>query len=377
MRKIKLTRRNFIKASIAATIMSPLTTLGGCSPNSENSAPSAVQGLGFAPPSIDVVNGMPYRFLGKTGAKVSLLGVGGHHIGRISAPQDAISVIRTALDEGVNFLDNAWGYNRGRSEELMGQALRGGYREKAFLMTKVYARDEKGSMENLEDSLRRLKTDVIDLWQFHEIDEKIDTEMIFAKDGAIHAAIKAKEQGKVRFIGFTGHKSPQAHMMMLQQDFPWDAVQMPVNVMDAHYRSFAREVLPILVERKIGVVAMKSLAYGDIIRGGAPRRLERIRTALMIMVPPLGEILRGYKVSVAECLNFAMSLPVSVVVSGMDNLEMARENIAIAKNFKPMTEGERSNLLARVQDAARSGRLERYKTTHDLDSRIHMNQRQR
>lgn len=376
MRKRKLTRRNFIKAAIAATIMSPLTVLDGCSPNSENSALSAVQGLGFAPPSIDVVNGMPYRFLGKTGAKVSLLGVGGYHIGKISAPQDAISVIRTTLDEGVNFLDNAWGYNRGRSEELMGQALRGGYREKAFLMTKVCARDEKGSMENLEDSLRRLNTDVIDLWQFHEVNYDVDTDMIFAKDGAIHAAIKAKEQGKVRFIGFTGHKSPQAHLKMLRQDFPWDAVQMPINVMDAHYRSFAREVLPILVQRKTGVVAMKSVAFGDIMRGGPPHHLERIRTAFMKIVPPLGDILRGYRISVAECLHYAMSLPVSVVVSGIDNLEMARENIAIAKNFKPMTEGERSNLLARVRDVARSGRLERFKTTRIFDSKIHMDQRQ-
>jgi predicted aldo/keto reductase-like oxidoreductase len=375
MVRFNLTRRNFLKAAIASTIMGPLAALDGCSPKNEYSAPSAGQGLGFAAPSVDVVNGMPYRLLGKTGAKVSLLGVGGFHIGKGSSPQEAIALIRTALDEGVNFLDNAWEYHSGQSEERMGKALREGYREKAFLMTKVCARDEKGAMENLEDSLRRLNTDVIDLWQFHEIDSDIDSDMIFAKDGAIHAAIKAREQGKVRFIGFTGHKSPRVHLKMLRQDFPWDAVQMPINIMDAHYRSFARQVLPILVQRKIGVVAMKTASFGDILRGGPRHRLEWMRTDLMKIAPPLGDILRGYKVSVAECLHFAMGLPVSVVVSGMDNLEMAKENIAIAKTFKPMTEGERSELLARVRDVARGGRLERFKSTHDFDSRIHMAQR--
>jgi len=302
--------------------------------------------------------------------------VGGYHIGKISTPQEAITVIRTALDEGVNFLDNAWEYHRGRSEELMGQALREGYREKAFLMTKICARDGKGAMENLEDSLRRLKTDVIDLWQFHEIGYDIEPDMVFANDGAIHAAIKAKEQGKIRFIGFTGHKSPQVHLKMLRQDFPWDAVQMPINIMDAYYQSFAREVLPILVQRKIGVVAMKSVAFGDIIRGEPLHHLEWMKTSLMEIAPPLMDYLRGYKVSVAECLHYAMSLPISVVVSGMDNMEMARENIAIAKTFKPMTDEERSKLLARIRDVARSGRLERFKTTGMFDSGIHITQRQ-
>jgi uncharacterized protein len=350
MWKISLSRRNFLKISLAGTIMGPLTPFGYQNPKEVNAAPSAGQSLGSAPPTVDVVNGMPYRSLGKTGAKVSLLGVGGWHIGAIPSPQEAISVIRTALDEGVNFLDNAWDYNHGQSEERMGQALRDGYREKAFLMTKVCARDAKGAMENLEDSLRRLKTDVIDLWQFHEISHDIDREMIFAMDGAIHAANKAKEQGKVRFIGFAGHKSPRVHLKMLRQDFPWDAVQMPINILDAHYESFAREVVPALVQRGIGVVAMKSTASGAIIR--------------------------DTNVSAAECLRYAMSLPVSVVISGMDNVEMAGKNIATAKVFKPMTEAERSGLLARVRDVAVDGRLERFKSTQDFDSRIHREQRQ-
>jgi len=374
MGKPNLTRRKFLKASIGATLMSPLAVLGGCGSGKRNSVAPAGKGLGFAPPSVETVNGMPYRLLGSTGAKVSLIGVGGFHLGKLSSPQEAAAVVRTALDEGVNFLDNAWEYHDGRSEEFMGQALREGYREKAFLMTKVCARDEKGAMENLEDSLRRLQTDVIDLWQFHEVDYDVDPDMIFAKDGAIHAAIRAREQGKVRFIGFTGHKSPKVHLKMLRQDFPWDAVQMPINIMDAQYQSFAREVLPVLVQRKIGVVAMKSASFGDILRGGGRHRFESVRTALLD-IDLVGDIVRGYKVSVAECLHFAMGLPVSVVVSGMDNLEMAKENIAIAKSYKPMTEGERSELLARVRDVARSGRLERFKTTNDFDSRIHMTQR--
>ena len=347
--EMNCTRREFLRKSIAAMIAGPIASAVPGNPEIFASRPSAGRGLVVPPPPGEFVNGMPYRPLGRTGAKVSLIGVGGYHIGKISSNDEAVALIRTALDEGVNFLDNAWEYHRGKSEERMGKALQAGYREKAFVMTKVCSRDRKGAMENLEDSLRRLKTDVIDLWQFHEIAVDAHAEMIFSQDGAIHAAVKAREQGKVRFIGFTGHKSPGIHLKMILKDFPWDAVQMPINVMDAHYRSFAREVIPVSMEKGIGVIAMKTTASGAI-----PRRTD---------------------VSTAECLRYAMSLPVSVVLSGMDTIEMIRENIATAKAFQPMSEQEINVLLARVRNIAVDGRLERFKTTTDFDSDIHQRQR--
>jgi predicted aldo/keto reductase-like oxidoreductase len=349
MTEINLTRRSFLKGSLAAAIIGPLTAAVSGSAEEGSLSPSRGHGLGPAPPAVGQVNGMPYRYLGKTGAKVSLLGIGGYHIGSIASPGEAVALLRTALDEGVNFLDNAWEYHDGRSEERMGEALRDGYRAKAFLMTKVCARDAKGAMENLEDSLRRMKTDVIDLWQFHEVDFDDHPDMIFARNGAIHAAIKAREQGKIRFIGFTGHKAPRIHLKMLRMDFPWDAVQMPINVMDAHYRSFAREVVPVLADRNVGVIAMKTTASGAIVR--------------------------STRASAAECLRYAMSLPVSVVVSGMDNMEMMRQNIAVTKAFRPMSEAEIGDLLGRTRGAAGDGRLERFKTSADFDSEIHLGQR--
>ena len=358
-RPTDLSRRRFIQASLAGSVAAPLAA-AGCqasarpasgSPPAE-AAPASSGGPGplpaETPPPVETVNGMPYRLLGKTGVKVSLLGVGGFNIASVSTVEDSIAIIRTALDEGVNFLDNAWEYHGGKSEEWMGRALEDGYRKKAFLMTKVCGRDGKAALSNLEDSLRRLRTDVIDLWQFHEINYDNDPEMVFAPEGAIHAAVKAREQGKVRFIGFTGHKSPHIHLKMLGQDFDWDSVQMPINVMDAHYRSFARAVLPVLVSRGIGAIAMKTAGGGAIVRSG--------------------------KVTPAECLRYAMSLPVSTVVSGMDSVEMVRHNVGAAKSFKPFAPGEREDLLARVKDVAGDGRFERFKSTQDFDSRPHREQ---
>ncbi len=342
MEKSEFSRRRFLRASLLGTIAAPIAGAGSGLLAGEAPAGPA--------PAAEVVNGMPYRPLGKTGARVSLLGVGGHNIGSIASTDDAIRVIRTALDEGINFLDNAWEYHQGKSEERMGLALADGYRAKAFLMTKVCGRDEKTAREHLEDSLRRLKTDVIDLWQFHEINYDNDPDLVFAREGAIHAALKAREQGKVRFIGFTGHKSPHIHRKMLERDFPWDAVQMPLNVLDAHYRSFAREVVPVLVERRIGIIGMKSAAAGAIIRGAG--------------------------VAPADCLRYAFNLPVSVVVSGMDSVEMARQNIATAKAFKPLAGEELAALLDRVRGVAGDGRFERFKSTQDFDSRTHRAQHQ-
>ncbi len=347
MKQASISRRNFLKGSLVGTVAGSLAG-AGCTlvePQKPEPALRGVDILNKTQPAVASVNGMPYRLLGKTEAKVSLLGLGGYHIGVIPSQEVAVSLIRNALDEGVNFLDNAWEYHDGMAEVRMGIALEGGYREKAFLMTKVCGRDEKTAMGHLEDSLRRLKTDVIDLWQFHEINYDNDPDLIFAKNGAINAAIKAKEQGKIRFIGFTGHKSPHIHLKMLRQDFPWDAVQMPINILDFHYRSFTREVVPVLLERKIGVVAMKSAACGA--------------------------INKGTEASPAECLRYAMSLPISVVVSGVTTQEMARQNIETAKTFKPMEESEKRALLDKVRHVAGDGRYERFKSTQDFDSRPH------
>jgi predicted aldo/keto reductase-like oxidoreductase len=370
MKKSDVSRRRFLKASVLGTLAAPLAGAGCHMANraptvAAPGAPAAMPGgpaaapggaaaaalpAASAPPAtVDMVNGMPYRMLGRTGVKVSILGVGGYHIGVQGSPDESTRIIRTAIDEGVNFLDNAWEYNKGMSEERMGLALQDGYRHKAFLMTKVCGRDEKTAMTMLEESLRRFKTDHLDLWQFHEINYDNDPDLVFAKDGAIHAAIKARQEGKVRFIGFTGHKSPHIHLKMLRQDFPWDTAQMPLNVMDAHYRSFAHQVVPELVKRGIGIIGMKS-AGGN------------------------GGIIKDGGVSAAECLRYAMSLPTSVVLSGMDTLEIARQNIAAAKAWKPLSQEERAVLLAKVEPLAGDGRFERFKSTQDFDSQYHRQQ---
>jgi predicted aldo/keto reductase-like oxidoreductase len=293
---------------------------------------------------------MAYRRFGRTGELVSILGVGGFHIGIQRDPQDSVSLIREAIDSGVNFLDNAWEYNDGASEERMGLALRDGYRDRAFVMTKVCGRDRATATSNLEDSLRRLGTDVIDLWMFHECNYARDPDLVFANGGAIHAALEARQMGKVRFIGFTGHKTADVHRRMIEQGFAWDAVLMPMNLADAHHDdSFTRHVVPLCQERDIGVIAMKSL-------GGT------------------GEILSGAPVSVEECLRYSMSLAASVLICGMDSARKLRQNIAAAKAFVPFAPGQREELLARVAPHAPHGRLERFKSTIEYDSSIHRGQ---
>lgn len=327
-REMKVSRRGFLSGAAAAGLVGQIDIFD-------------------TPPILDKRNGMPYRAFGRTGDAVSILGVGGYHIG-VPDEADGIRLIRTAIDAGVSFMDNAWEYHDGESERRMGRALRDGYRERTFLMTKGCARTAKTAMEQLEDSLRRLQTDVIDLWQFHECNYDDDPELIFAADGAIHAAVRAKEQGKIRFIGFTGHKSPHIHLKMLAQDFEWDALQMPLNVCDAHYRSFTRTVLPVALERGIAVIAMKT-------QGG-------------------GAIPQKAPVSPLECLRYAMSLNVPVCLSGMTSLDIATENIAFAKNFKPLPVSERDALLARVKPLAGAGVLERFKSTQRYDSGYHQKQ---
>lgn len=347
-----LTRRSFLAASAVGALAGCAST-DDALPELTGPARGVDAGAGAdiftPPPTVEHRDGMPYRAFGKTGEAVSILGVGGYHIGIQPTVRLSVTIIRSAIDAGINFLDNAWEYNKGASEERMGHALADGYRQKVFLMTKVCGRDATTAMKHLEDSLRRLKTDVIDLWQFHECNYDNDPAWIFAADGAVHAAIKARAQGKIRFIGFTGHKSPHIHREMLAQDFEWDALQCPLNVMDTHYRSFARTLLPITTERAIGVVGMKSLG-GD---GGIPR---------------------NGGVSVEECLRYAFSLRIPVCLSGMDTLERLEENVAIAKRFTPLGVEERAELLGRVHAVAGDGRLERFKSTQAFDSTVHRKQ---
>jgi predicted aldo/keto reductase-like oxidoreductase len=310
--------------------------------------PIAAQTDFFATPeTVERRNGIPYRAFGRTGEKVSILGVGGFHIG-VPEESEGIAMVRAAIDSGVSFMDNAWEYHDGESERRMGKALRDEYREKAFLMTKGCARDERGAMAQLEESLTRLGTEVIDLWQFHECNYDNDPDLLFAKDGAIHAAVKAKEQGKIRFVGFTGHKSPHIHLKMLAQGFDWDALQMPVNLCDAHYRSFTREVLPVAVERGIAVIAMKT-------QGGG-------------MIPEKAGV------TPHQCLRYSMSLNVPVCLSGMRNLDELRKNVEFTRTFEPLTPEARSALLAKVEPFAGAGVLERFKSTQRYDSDYHQQQ---
>jgi predicted aldo/keto reductase-like oxidoreductase len=291
---------------------------------------------------------VPTRKLGRTGEKVSIVGIGGYHLG-VPDEQESIRIVRTALDSGINFLDNCWDYNSGESEVRMGKALRDGYRQKAFLMTKIDGRSRKAAASQLDESLRRLQTDRIDLLQFHEVIRDTDPSRIFGQDGGMEAVVEARQQGKVRFIGFTGHKSPDIHLKMLEtafaHGFTFDAVQMPLNVMDAHFDSFEKKVLPALVKHDIGVLGMK----------------------------PMGDklILRSHTATPIECLHYAMNLPSSVVITGCDSLQILQQAIEAARSFQPMPPAEVASLLAKTAPAAAKGEFERYKTSHDFDGTYH------
>jgi uncharacterized protein len=296
-------------------------------------------------PSSESRNGIPYRTLGRSREKVSLVGLGGYHLGKQADPQESIRIIRTGLDEGINFLDNCWDYNGGESEIRMGNALRDGYRQKAFLMSKIDGRTKAAATSQINESLRRLQTDRIDLLQFHEVIRDTDPDRIFAKGGAMEAVLEAQKAGKIRLIGFTGHKSPDIHLKMLataaKHDFTFDAVQMPLNVMDAHYDSFEKKVLPVLVKNDIGVLGMK----------------------------PMGDhfILESKTVTAVECLHYTMNLPTSVVITGCDSTQILNQALGAARSFRPMNSNEVAALLAKTTQAAQSGKYELYKTTHNFD----------
>lgn len=291
--------------------------------------------------------GIPVRELGKTGEKVSIVGMGGWHIGSIPE-SEGISIMHEAIDEGMTFFDNCWCYHMGGSEEVMGKALAtGGRRKKVFLMTKNCGRDYKSSLACLDDSLRRLKTDHLDLWQFHEINYKDDPDWVFDR-GALKAALEAQQAGKVRYIGFTGHKDIDHLLRMLAKPHDWDTAQMPINIMDAHYRSFQKKVVPICNRREIGVIGMKSLACGHI-----PDEVG---------------------ISAEVCRRYALSLPISTLLCGITSREDLRQDLAIGRGFKPMTEAELATLISETKEPGSKGAYERFKTTTQFDGGYHKKQ---
>jgi predicted aldo/keto reductase-like oxidoreductase len=289
---------------------------------------------------------MIYRTLGKTGERVSILGLGGFHIGMQMEEADSIRIIRTAIDNGINFMDNSWDYHNGGSEFRMGKALKDGYGDKVFLMSKIDGRTKAEAASQIEESLRRLERDHIDLMQHHEVIRFEDADRIFAEGGAQEALLEAQKAGKIRHIGFTGHKDPMVHLRMLEiakaNDTHFDTVQMPLNVLDAHFRSFTRDVLPLLVDEGIGVLGMKSMASGKALESGS--------------------------VTPEECLHYAMSLPTSTVISGMDSIEVLMRNIATARDFKQLTAEQMETLIAKTTVVASTGKFEPFKTTNQFDA---------
>jgi predicted aldo/keto reductase-like oxidoreductase len=320
-----ITRRKFFLFALAASLMSHMKLASAEESGQE----------------------IPYRYLGKTGEKVSAIGLGGYHMG-IPGEAEGIRIVRTAIDSGINFMDNCWDYHSGGSESRMGKALKDGYRDKVFLMTKVDGRDRKTAAAQIDQSLKRLQTDRIDLMQIHEVIRASDPPACFEQGGAIEALIAAKKAGKIRYIGFTGHKSPEFHLKMLQiasqHDFHFDAVQMPLNVMDAHYDSFEQKVLPVLLKEQIAVLGMKPFGNGVILNAG---------------IKPI------------DCLRYALSLPTSVVITGCDSMKILEQALSAVRGFKPLTGAERKNILEATLVASQKGEFEIYKTTSKYDGTTH------
>ncbi len=294
-------------------------------------------------------SGVPTRPLGKTGVRVSILGIGGYHIGAIQDEAMALRIMHAAVDEGLTFFDNAWDYHDGRSEELMGKALgMDGRRSKVFLMTKNCERDYEGSMRNLEASLRRLRTDYIDLWQFHEMNYHDDPDWVFDR-GGVRAALDASRAGKVRFIGFAGHKDPRIHLDLLSRPIEWDACQMPINVMDVHYRSFQKQVVPACLGMAVGIIGMKGL-------GGGYRD---------------GVMLANAGLKADECYRYCLSQPISTQIAGITTMEQLRQDLALVRSFRQMTSVETESLLARVRELAADGNFELFKSATEFDAPFH------
>jgi predicted aldo/keto reductase-like oxidoreductase len=335
-----VSRRDFFGMAMAAGAVA--AGVGGAASVAPAAGGVSAEHLGRA---AEMKDGIAYRTLGKTGEKVSMMGLGGYHIGMQKDEQLSIKIVRTAIDSGINFLDNCWDYNGGESEVRMGKALRDGYRHRVFLMTKLDGHDKKTAAAQIDESLKRLQTDHIDLMQFHEVIRFEDPEKIFASGGSLEAALEAKKAGKIRYIGFTGHKNPDIHLKMLEtadtHKFHFDTVQMPLNVMDAHFNSFGKKVLPVLVKKEIGVLGMKPMGSGI--------------------------ILQSKVVQPVECLHYAMNLPTSVVITGCDSLEILESSLGAARSFKPMSESEVAALLGKTSEVAKNGQFELYKTTTNFD----------
>lgn len=292
---------------------------------------------------------MIYRRLGSTGEDISIVGVGGSHIGKQTDPQESIRIIRAAIDSGITFMDNSWDYNQGASEERMGNALQDGYRDKAFLMTKFDGRTKVSAEKQIDESLKRLKTDRVDLLMLHEVIRMNDPDRFFAKGGAVDAALAARKAGKARFLGFTGHKDPSIHLHMLDQaerhGFKLDAVLMPMNVMDTHYRSFQHQVLPQLVSKNIGVLSMKPMGNGY--------------------------FLKTNEVKPVECLHYVMTISPGTVITGIDSMGVLRQTVDAVRTFKPMTKEQVAALLERTKLPSAEGKYELFKTSDHFDSTAH------
>ena len=342
-------RRNFLKAAsglgagLAASEVLLKPVVAG---NESIQAQSPATTTSLPTPETTKSGEMLYRTLGHTGEKVSIIGIGGSHIGQQKEEQESIKIIRSAIDRGITFMDNSWDYNNGVSEIRMGKALRNGYRQKVFMMTKVDGRTKEAAAKQIDESLKRLQTDHVDLMQFHEVIRMEDPDRIFAPGGALSAMLAAQKAGKVRYIGFTGHKDPLVHLRMLeiaaQNNFHFDALLMPLNVMDAHFRSFQHLVLPVALKEKIGVLSMK----------------------------PMGGkfILKSNTVNPIECLHYVMNLPTSVVITGIDSLPILDQALEAVRTFQPMSQQQMAALLARTAQAAAQGQYELFKTSSHFDS---------
>lgn len=336
----------FAASSLAPRLLAAGQNQGAPGPATPSSGPSSAN---FNTPRETRRGGMLYRALGRTGEQVSAIGLGGSHIGQQSDPQLSLRIIRSAIDSGITFMDNCWDYHDGESEVRMGKALRDGYRDKVFLMTKVDGRTKETARRQLEDSLKRLQTDHLDLWQFHEVIRMEDPDRLFGDNGAINVAIQAQKEGKIRFIGFTGHKDPRIHLQMLEMarkhNFHFDTVQMPLNVMDASFRSFQRQVMPVLLREEIGVLGMKSMGSGIILQSG--------------VVKPV------------QCLSYALSLPTAVVITGIDSMEVLKQDLDLLRDFKALSHTEMASLEERATQAAATGEYEKFKTDNIFDGTAH------
>jgi aryl-alcohol dehydrogenase-like predicted oxidoreductase len=342
------TRRDFIEGALISVAAATTGARGVLAQDGAVTAPADLK-----MPATVRRGDMVYRQLGKTGREVSLIGLGGFHIGMQPDEQDSIRIIRSAIDRGITFLDNCWDYNNGASEIRMGKALQNGYRDKVFLMTKIDGRNKKTAALQIDESLKRLDTDHIDLVQMHEIIRLEDPDVIFAPGGAAEALLEAKKAGKIRHLGFTGHKDPYVHLRMLDavkaHGFPLDTVQMPVNVMDAHFRSFQKQVLPRLVKEGIGPLAMKTFGGKEI----------------------ADHVIKSNTATPIELLHYSMSQPVSVVITGCDKMAILDQALEAARTFKPMTKTQSAALLGRMKLAAMDGKHEKFKTSMQFDGTAH------